>query len=286
VEDLQGRVAVITGGGGGIGEGIAQACAAARMKVVVADIAVPDAERVAAELRRGGAEALAVACDVSERASVEALAKRVRRVFGAVHLLCNNAGVLLRGPLVERSEADWEWVIGVNLRGVANGVAAFVPHMQAQGGPAHIVNTASIGGLVGLPGYGVYSATKSAVVSLSEVLREEVSACGIGVSVLCPGGVATRVTRSARNRPDALGGAGESDDAASAPDGAASDGAVGSGTSEVLSAREVGRLVLLGVRANDPFIATHPAWGEAVAARNEVVLASFDTCARRRAATG
>jgi NAD(P)-dependent dehydrogenase (short-subunit alcohol dehydrogenase family) len=173
MEQLEGRIAVVTGGGSGIGEGIAQACAGAGMRLVIADVDAQEAERVAADLRGAGSEAIAVHCDVTERAALDALADAAWEEFGGCHLLCNNAGVIVQGPILEMTDADWSWVLDVNLRGVVNGVQAFVPRLVAQGEPAHIVNTASMAGLCVLPALGVYTASKFAVVGLSEALRAD-----------------------------------------------------------------------------------------------------------------
>ena len=144
MEHLADRVAVVTGGGSGIGEALALACADAGMHVAVADIEADAVERVAEQVRARGRNALSAATDVADRAAVEELAARTWEELGGCHLLCNNAGVMLMGTLDQRSDADWEWILSVNLKGVINGVQAFVPRLLEQGGPAHIVNTASV----------------------------------------------------------------------------------------------------------------------------------------------
>ncbi|MYI82517.1 MAG: SDR family NAD(P)-dependent oxidoreductase, partial [Chloroflexi bacterium] len=143
VEQLEGKVAVVTGGGSGIGEGIATACADAGMRVVIADIEADAAERVANALREGGAESIAVQTDVTDPDALDALADEAYAAFGAVHLLCNNAGVISVGEIASTTPADWQWLFGVNLFGVVHGIQAFVPRMREQGGEAHIVNTGS-----------------------------------------------------------------------------------------------------------------------------------------------
>ena len=203
--ELRGKVAVVTGGGSGIGAALARAFASQEMDVVVADVDVAGAEKVAADVRAVGRRALAVPTDVSKLASVEALAERTWDELGGCHVLCNNAGVMVIGALESRSIEDWEWVLGVNLWGVIHGVQAFVPRMLAQPGEKHIVNTGSTAGLMPTPGVGVYATAKYAVVGLSEHLRLDLARHAIGVSVLCPGGVQTQILRSERNRPRELG---------------------------------------------------------------------------------
>ena len=204
MENLQGKVAVITGGASGIGWAVARRAAAEGMKVVIADIeegALKQAER---ELTSQGTDAIAVATDVADAASVRELRERALRRYGAVHLVHNNAGVGGGGPIWEVPEEDWRWIVGVNLWGVIHGVAAFVPLLVEQG-EGHVVNTASIAGLTTAPFIGPYNATKQAVVAISETLYKDLEAAGVsgvGVSVLCPGFVQTRIADAGRNRPD------------------------------------------------------------------------------------
>ena len=204
MEDLRGKVAVITGGASGIGWAVARRAAAEGMKVVIADIeegALKQAER---ELTSQGTDAIAVATDVADAASVRELRERALRRYGAVHLVHNNAGVGGGGPIWEVPEEDWRWIVGVNLWGVIHGVAAFVPLLVEQG-EGHVVNTASIAGLTTAPFIGPYNATKQAVVAISETLYKDLEAAGVsgvGVSVLCPGFVQTRIADAGRNRPD------------------------------------------------------------------------------------
>jgi NAD(P)-dependent dehydrogenase (short-subunit alcohol dehydrogenase family) len=202
--DLRGKTSVVTGGASGIGRALALRFAREGANVVVADLDDGGMECVAAEARGLGVKALTVRTDVSELAQVQALAARSFETFGAVHVLCNNAGVAAWGGLESATHRDWQWVLGVNLWGVIHGVEAFVPRMIARGEPAHIVNTASMAGLVASKGLGVYNTSKYAVVGLSETLAKDLKAYRIGVSVLCPMGVQTRIRESERNRPAAL----------------------------------------------------------------------------------
>ena len=215
---LEGKIAVVTGGGSGIGRALALALAREGARVVVADINEADAAETVRQLAAAGAEGLAIRTDVADRRQVDALADRVFDRYGATHVLCNNAGVVVHGGLEAATWEDWQWVVGVNLWGVVHGLLAFVPRMIAGGEGGHVVNTASMAGLIASQGLGVYNTTKYAVVGLSETLAKDLRPHGIGVTVVCPMGVATRIrqcgTQPARRpaeRPDRSGG--ERDDA-------------------------------------------------------------------------
>ena len=203
MEELQGKVAVITGGASGIGRAVADRAAGEGMKIVLGDIEEGPLKGAVDDLTSQGAEALGVLTDVSDGASVQALRDKALDRFGAVHLVHNNAGIGLGGPIWEVSEEDWRWILGVNLWGVIHGIATFVPLLIEQG-EGHVVNTASIAGLIAAPFLGPYNATKQAVVAISETLFKDLQAVGapIGVSVLCPGFVQTRIADSERNRPE------------------------------------------------------------------------------------
>jgi NAD(P)-dependent dehydrogenase (short-subunit alcohol dehydrogenase family) len=270
MQDLKGKVAVVTGGGGGIGRALALAFADEGMHVVAADLDLAAAEAVRDEVSSRGVRGLAVHADVADRASVEALASRCFEEMGGVHVLCNNAGVSVFGSVDHVAEADWRWVLSVNLEGVIHGIQAFVPRMRdaAQGG--HIVNTASIAGQVGRPGLGIYSTTKFAVVGLSEALRGEVAPYGIGVSVLCPDLVRTRIAESARSRPLHLGG----------PETRAR-GAEYWIQQHGINAGLVGRAAVDAVRGNELYVFTHPENRRGVEQRYRAVFAAFDVAEAR-----
>ena len=202
--ELKGRTAVVTGGGSGIGRALALAFAREGMQVALADLDEAGMTEVAGAIRGQGSEALAVRTDVADLGSVQALADRVWAAFGRVHVLCNNAGVSTWGGIETATHRDWQWVLGVNLWGVIHGLEAFLPRMIAQKEPAHVVNTASMAGLIASQGLGVYNTSKYAVVGLSETLAKDLRPYGIGVSVLCPMGVSTRIRTSERNRPPGL----------------------------------------------------------------------------------
>lgn len=273
MRELSGKVAVVTGGASGIGRGMVLAFADAGMHVVIADVEIGAAEKVADEARTRGVKALAVASDVARLDSVEALAGRVYQDFGAAHVLCNNAGVAVFGPLEEMRAADWRWVLDVNLEGVANGLQAFLPRMKAQAGEKHVVNTASIAGIGALPGIGIYTATKYAVVGISETLRLEGAAWGLGVSVLCPGMVRTRIFESQRNRPAQLG--------ESKPT-TLTAGSGGGLLATMLDPLVVGRRVRSAVQNDELYVFTHPETRAIFERRAAAIRAGFDAADRWR----
>jgi NAD(P)-dependent dehydrogenase (short-subunit alcohol dehydrogenase family) len=197
MEELRGKVAVITGGASGIGRAMAERFAAEGMHLVLADIDEVTMRATEASLAEGGAQVLTVVCDTSSEAQVQSLAEQAMSRFGAAHVLCNNAGVVGKGDPWRGSFRNWEWVIGINLYGVVHGIRAFLPIMEDQG-EGHIVNTASMAGLLAVPGAAPYNVTKSAVVALSEGLFLELQSAGspIGVSALCPSFVKTNLMHS------------------------------------------------------------------------------------------
>jgi NAD(P)-dependent dehydrogenase (short-subunit alcohol dehydrogenase family) len=280
MRELRDQVAVITGGGSGIGAALAHACADRGMRVAVADVEASAAEAVAEALRARGAEAMACQVDVRSRDAVEDLAAAVDSRFGQTHLLCNNAGVMVTRPLLELEEKDWEWSLSVNLLGVIHAVSAFLPGMIARGEASHVVNTASIVGLAALSqgGLGAYTTTKFALVGFSEYLREELKTAGapIGVSVVCPGAVTTRIAESERNRPSELQTGPARAHPESDPRAATIPGRQ--------SPEEVAASILTGVEENDTWILTHPEMKPLIETRTRALLAAFDVAAARRTA--
>jgi NAD(P)-dependent dehydrogenase (short-subunit alcohol dehydrogenase family) len=207
MREFRGKTAVITGAASGMGRAFAERCAAEGMNVVLADIEAERLAEVSTALVDGGADALAVRTDVSDAGDIEHLAKESVAAFGGVHLLFNNAGVGAGAPNAWQCTLDdWRWVLGVNLWGVIHGIRAFLPILIEQEGETHVVNTASVCGLVSVPGLAVYNVSKHAVATLSETLFGELmtSQPQVGVSCLCPGLVATDISDSERNRPAEL----------------------------------------------------------------------------------
>jgi NAD(P)-dependent dehydrogenase (short-subunit alcohol dehydrogenase family) len=263
MQDLSGKVAVVTGGGNGIGRGLCRGFAAERMAVAVADVDVAAAEETARELRGRGAKAIAVRTDVSDRKSVEDLAARVERELGPAHVVCNNAGVLTTGELLAQTEGEWRWIVGVNLMGVVHGSHVFAPRLVARGA-GHIVNTASVGGFLASAQMDIYTTTKYAVVGFSESLRQALADKGVGVSILCPGPILTKLASSDRLRPADVGAA----------------GGTATGLAPFIEGGmdpdAVAPMVLRGIRANAEYIFTHAQFRGAIEARFQRVLAAFD----------
>ncbi|MCI0549146.1 MAG: SDR family NAD(P)-dependent oxidoreductase [Candidatus Rokubacteria bacterium] len=247
METFTDRIAVVTGGASGIGRALAQALAREGAHILIADVDEPGMAETARLVTGLGRKAVTAVVDVRRRAEVERLAERAFAEFGGAHVVCNNAGVVVHGGLETATPADWEWLIGVNLWGVIHGVDAFVPRMIAQRAGGHVVNTASMAGLIATQGLGIYNTTKYAVVGLSETLQKDLRGYGIGVSVLCPMGVATEIRRAERNRPPELR------DPAPAP---ASHGEVVL-IGRTLAPEDVARQVVAAIRANRLYIITH-----------------------------
>jgi NAD(P)-dependent dehydrogenase (short-subunit alcohol dehydrogenase family) len=256
MKDLQGRVAVITGAASGFGREFARLAAARGMKLVLADVQADALAATDAELRAAGAEVVSERVDVSRAEDVTRLADRAYAAFGAVHLLFNNAGVGSGGLIWENTERDWQWVLGVNLWGVIHGVRQFVPRMLASGQPGHIVNTASVAGLLNAPNMGVYNVSKHAVVSLTESLHHDLKLvqANIGASVLCPAYVPTGIAQSQRNRPDDL-----RDDAAPTASQRAAQAAISKAVQGGrMSAADVASATFDAIEAERFYVFTHP----------------------------
>ncbi len=263
MRELKGKVAVITGGASGIGRAVANKAAAEGMKVALADIEEGPLQEAEAHLTAAGADVIGVRTDVADAASVDALRDRVLERFGAVHLVHNNAGVVVGGPIWEVEEEDWRWILGVNLWGVIHGISTFVPLLVEQG-EGHVVNTSSIAGLVTMPFAGPYNASKQAVVAISETLFNDLKMAGspVGVSVLCPGMVQSNIATSDRNRPAWAPGASLEDH----PElRAAAEEMFKAG----IPAAQVADQVFDAVRANTFYVLTHPELDAQVARRFE-----------------
>jgi NAD(P)-dependent dehydrogenase (short-subunit alcohol dehydrogenase family) len=269
MKSFKGKVAVVTGAASGIGRALAERSVQEGMKVVLADVEADALAETEASVRAAGATVLAVRTDVSKAKDVETLAEKAREAFGAVHLLCNNAGVATEAPIWESTVAEWDWVVGVNLWGVIHGVRVFVPIMLAQDTECHIVNTASMSGLISVPSFGVYNVTKHGVVTLSETLYQELAErrAKIRVSVLCPGIVSTRILESARNRPGHLA----TTDPAAAPSGPRWE-ALRQLVPTGMPPEQVADAVFAALRKDQFYILTHPEGKEAIRTRMEDIL--------------
>jgi NAD(P)-dependent dehydrogenase (short-subunit alcohol dehydrogenase family) len=271
MREFKGKVAVVTGAASGIGRAIAERLAAEGMNVVLADIEEGALAQTESEMKAKGATVVVVPTDVSKAGDVEALAEKTIDAFGAVHVLCNNAGVgPPGGPLWERTAADWQWVLGVNLWGVIHGIRVFVPIMRAQDSEGHIVNTASLFGLVSIPWTGIYNVTKHAIVTLSETLHHEFTLTGskLKVSVLCPEAVNTRLIDSDRNRPaEFLNPARET-----SPQGEMIERAFREFLAAGLAPEQVADHVFNAIRDEKFYILTHPETKDRVRARMEDIL--------------
>ncbi len=282
IEDFKNKTAVLTGAGSGFGLECARIGARLGMNLVLADVQQDALDQAAAELRASGAPVLAFRLDVSKAAEVEALGQAVQARFGVPHLVFNNAGVGAGGLIWETSVKDWEWVLGVNVMGVAHGVRVFTPMMleAARRDPAyrgHIVNTASMAGLLNPPNMGVYNVSKHAVVSLSETLYQDLALVTdqISASVLCPFFVPTGINQSQRNRPADLQDAAAQPTRSQLIGQAMSSKAVGSGK---VSAADVAQLVFDAIGANRFYIYSHPKAIRSVQTRLEdIVLARNPT---------
>ncbi len=277
MRDVAGRVAVITGGASGIGRGMAEVFAKAGMKIALADVDETRVVETARALEKTGAEVLPVRCDVSVQAEVDRLARRALDTFGAVHVVCNNAGVAHGGvPTWESTLHDWEWIVGVNLMGVVHGVRTFTPILLEQG-EGHIVNTASMAGLISGAGNALYGVTKHAVVALSEALFNELKAtnAAVHVSVLCPGWIDTEILRSSeRNQPEAVRS--HRPEQRTSPEAEIRRKQVETLLTSGLSPVKVGELVLAAIREERFWILTHPDWKGAIRHRLENILEERD----------
>jgi len=274
MKTFAGRTAVITGAGSGFGLEVSRIAATRKMNVVMADVQQDALDRAAAEIRALGAAVLAQRVDVAHAAEVEALGEATRERFGAPHFVFNNAGVGAGGLIWENTAADWAWVLGVNVMGVAHGIRVFTPMMleAAEMDPSyegHIVNTASMAGLLNPPNMGVYNASKHAVVAMSETLYQDLRLVTeqIGASVLCPFFVPTGITESQRNRPQAL--AADKPTKSQLIGKAMNDRAVGSGK---VSAADVARFVFDAIGERRFYIYSHPKSLASVQTRLEDIM--------------
>jgi NAD(P)-dependent dehydrogenase (short-subunit alcohol dehydrogenase family) len=274
MKDFKDKVAVITGAASGIGLGIAKRCVHEGMRLVIADVEQTALDRAEKELSAMGGTVLPVLTDVSKLSQVETLAKKTVEAFGAVHLLCNNAGVSGReGSIWENSQADWEWVVGVNFWGVIHGLRVFIPVMLSQNTECHVVNTASTAGLLPYHPGATYHVTKHAVVALSEHLYRSLAEKGakIKASVLCPGFVKTRILSSQRNFPLEYQAGPVATPISPEAEEAAWNFLIKNGF-KVLSPDEVADIVFTTIKEEKFYILTHPEFNEMVKRRMENII--------------
>ena len=277
---LAGKTAFVTGGASGIGLALGRVFAEAGMKVMLADIETDALSAAVDGLRDFAPGVRGVACDVADPVSVGRAAETAYAAFGNVHVVCNNASVGGGSGIDDISVDNWRWVLDVNLMGVLHGIRTFLPHIRGHGEGGHIVNTASMAGMNSGLGFSPYSASKFAVVNMSEGLAMQITPLGIGVTVLCPGFVRTRISESGRNRPPRYG-------PPRTPDPASSAGALAATLAELgrsgLDPSDVAARVLTAIHEDELYLFTHPRaeWRAELAQRFDAILAAMDKAAGR-----
>ena len=278
MRELAGKTAFVTGGASGIGLALGAAFAQAGMKVMLADVETDALAEAVKGLHEFWPNVCGVACDVADPVSVECAAKASYQAFGNVHVVCNNAGVAAAGGIDNISLDNWRWVLDVNLMGVLHGIRSFLPHIRAHGEGGHIVNTASMAGMNSGLGFSPYVASKFAVVGISEGLATQLKPLGIGVTVLCPGFVRTRIDESGRNRPERYG-------ATQTPDPASPAGLLLAQIAERLQAgldpSDVAARVLAAIREDELYVFTHPEMRAELEDRFAAIMAAMDKAAAR-----
>jgi NAD(P)-dependent dehydrogenase (short-subunit alcohol dehydrogenase family) len=277
MRELAGKTAFVTGGASGIGLALGRAFAEAGMNVVLADIERDALAAAVQGLHNFGSHLRGVVCDVSERASLERAANEAHDAFGKVHVVCNNAGVAGGGGIDDIPADDWRWVLDVNLMGVLYGISTFLPHIRAHGEGGHFVNTASMAGMISGLGFGPYSASKFAVVAMSEALATQLKPLGIGVSILCPGFVRTRIDESARNRPPRYGPARVLDPQSPI---AMMTAQIAELVRTGLDPAKLAERVLAAIREDELYIFTHPEMRPELEARFAAILAAMARASR------
>ena len=278
MKDLAGKVAFITGGASGLGLAMARSFAGAGMKVAIADIEEAALAAAHEEFAESNADVITLKVDVTDRDALEEAARETETAFANVHVVCNNAGVAISGNIKDHSYEDWDWVLGVNLHGVINGMQVFTNRIISHGEGGHFVNTASGAGHRGVQGLSIYNTSKFAVVGMSEALAGDLGHFGVGVSVLCPGFVDTGIFSSERNRPEPLGGA-----KASAFDLPADEyrteeerAWMQAGIDAKLDPALIGAMVLHAVQENEFWIFSHPELKVLVQERSRLIEEAID----------
>jgi NAD(P)-dependent dehydrogenase (short-subunit alcohol dehydrogenase family) len=266
MEEVAGKTAFVTGGASGIGLGMTEAFVAAGMNVVIADLRRDHIDTALARFEEGD-RVHAIELDVTDREGFASAADETERTFGSVHVLCNNAGMGILGPVTDARYDDWDWGLDVLLGGAVNGIQTFLPRLRAHGEGAHIVNTSSMAGVVPIPNAAIYITAKSALIGLSEALRSELAAEGIGVSAFCPGPVQTNIREGARTRPERCGDSGYAElerDLEERPN-----------SPLWMDPVECGERVLAGIRRDDLYIFTHREFREGAEERFRAMVGSF-----------
>ncbi|HEX4111446.1 MAG TPA: SDR family NAD(P)-dependent oxidoreductase [Stellaceae bacterium] len=276
MRDFRGKTAFITGGASGIGLGLARTFADAGMKIALADIEGPTLGAAVDDLKAGGTSVIGIECDVADRQSYSRAAARAFSAFGKIHLLCNNAGVARTGPIWEIAESDWDWTIGVNLMGMIHGLQIFVPHMKGHGEPSHIVSTSSMAGMRASVAGGPYTATKYAMVGLSELLAKDLAGSNIGVSVFCPNNIRSNMPNNGRNRPTRFGGP---IDAKADPHAAEHVATMMDRNRAGMDPREAGLRVKHGIETDQLFIFSHADEKAVIEDRFRRILSAMDAAA-------
>lgn len=265
MDNFQDKVAFITGGASGIGFGMAKTFSSVGMKVVIADIRQDHLDQAMASFDGDNLDVYPIKLDVTDREAMEKAAQEAEQIFGKVHILCNNAGINLFGPIQDATYEDWDWILKVNLGGVINGVQTFIPIIKSHGEGGHIVNTSSMSGIFVAGGVGVYTTSKFAVTGLSEALRIDLESDNIGVSVLCPGFVNSKIYDCGKTRPAQLAKSGYTIDEERMKRLKKVHDEIG------MDPMEVGQKVLAAIKHNKLFILTHPEFREDIRKRCEAL---------------
>jgi len=275
MQDLAGKTAFITGGGSGIGLGIAKVLAREGMHVAVADVRQESVDHTTASLGVDGRRALGIVLDVTDRKAFAEAAHEVEQVMGPLHVLCCNAEVCEPGRIKDAEYADWDWIMGVTLGGVVNGIRAFLPGMLRHGQPGHVLATASMAGLVPRAHGGIYSVGKAAVVGLIEALRMELASTRLGVSVICPGATRTNIGTTPALRPARFQVAGRPGLLADAPPSPEVLGLRQEMQRLAMDPLEVGEKVLRGMRRNDLYILPHAEFAREIRGHMDDIIAAM-----------
>jgi len=284
MKEVSGKAAFITGGASGLGLAMAKSFTSAGMKVAIADVQ-EDALAAAQEtFSESNAEVITIKVDVTDRLALEAAADETEAAFGKIHVVCNNAGVAASGNIKDHTYQDWDWLMGVNVDGVINGIQVFTHRILSHGEGGHIVNTASMAGLLPIATLSVYNTSKFAILGVSEAIAQDLAEFNVGVSVLCPGFVNTNIFTSERNRPAAFGG--EEASSFDLPEVSSLASDVSSqevGFDSMIEASMVGDMVLHAIQTNEMYIFSHPEFQEAVTERHQGMLDAFERWSAFRA---